>query len=81
MPLYEFLDGIRIYLYFNDHLPPHFHALYGEYEILIDIRLCSVHKGDFPIKQLKKVIQFAKENQEELLELFFQFNPNTRRHE
>jgi hypothetical protein len=54
MPLYEFLDGIRIYLYFNDHLPPHFHALYGEYEILIDIRLCSVHKGDFPLSSLKR---------------------------
>jgi hypothetical protein len=29
--------GILIQMYFGDHAPPHFHALYAEFEALIDI--------------------------------------------
>jgi hypothetical protein len=29
--------GIIIWIYYNDHNPPHFHATYGEFEILIRI--------------------------------------------
>jgi hypothetical protein len=30
--------GIVIQMFWREHAPPHFHALYGEYEALIDIR-------------------------------------------
>lgn len=38
MPPVSFFYGISIYLYYRDHSPPHFHALYGgdEAEIRID---------------------------------------------
>ena len=29
--------GIIIRMYYNDHAPPHFHAVYGEDEVLIEI--------------------------------------------
>lgn len=29
--------GIVIYMYFSDHNPPHFHAIYAEYEALVRI--------------------------------------------
>jgi len=31
--------GIAIYLYYQDHGPPHFHAIYGEHEATISARL------------------------------------------
>ena len=38
MPVYDFLDGIKICIFMNDHVPPHIHASKGEYESLIDIK-------------------------------------------
>lgn len=31
MPRISEFFGIFIYFYFEDHNPPHFHAIYGEY--------------------------------------------------
>lgn len=37
MPVISRFYGIVIKMYFNDHTPPHFHALYGEYNGVFDI--------------------------------------------
>lgn len=37
MPLLSEFDGIKIYVYWNDHMPPHFHAEYNGADILVDI--------------------------------------------
>lgn len=29
--------GIVIFMNFNDHNPPHFHANYGDFEIIVEI--------------------------------------------
>jgi hypothetical protein len=34
----QFLLRILIQIFWQEHAPPHFHALYGEFEALIDIR-------------------------------------------
>ena len=78
MPLFEKFNGIEIHVYYNEHLPAHIHAKYGEYEVLIDIRKLTIYVGKFPSKPLKNVIVFIKENQEELLEMFYKFNPELR---
>ena len=31
------LNGIIILMNYKDHLPPHFHAIYNEYEIIVNI--------------------------------------------
>jgi len=40
--------GIVIYMYFGDHNPPHFHAIYGEHEAQIRIDDGSVLRGFLP---------------------------------
>lgn len=70
MPTYFSFDGIKIDLYFNDHTPPHFHAIYAEYEELIEIQTLETYQGKLPSKQHKKVIKWAKENQEILMEIW-----------
>ena len=37
MPEISRFLGIVIAMFYNDHAPPHFHAMYGELEIRVDI--------------------------------------------
>jgi len=38
MQTLHIIDSIKIDVYSRDHLPPHFHAIYAEHEILIEIK-------------------------------------------
>jgi hypothetical protein len=48
MPTIETIDGIKILLYSNDHVPPHFYVWYGEYRAIIDIQILKIIKGELP---------------------------------
>jgi Domain of unknown function (DUF4160) len=78
MPELDRISGIRVCVFSRDHLPPHFHAFYGEYEALIDIREGTVIAGGLPRKKLHEVLEYLAENHEDLLETFYQLNPNLR---
>jgi hypothetical protein len=45
MPRVSEFFGIAIYMYYNDHLPPHFHAEYGEHEAIYEIDTLDVTRG------------------------------------
>ena len=61
-------DGIKIYINYNDHNPPHFHAAYEAQEAIIDIKKCKISEGKLPDKKLKSVLTWAKNNMQKLLE-------------
>lgn len=79
MPIISFFDGIKILLFSNDHLPPHFHVYYAEYKALIEIDSLEIIRGELPNKQFSKVVEWAKLNKENLLETFYQLNPSLRK--
>jgi len=54
MPTIDFFDGIKINVYNGEHRPPHIHAVYGEFEVLLIIENCKIYSGFLPGKQLKK---------------------------
>lgn len=60
--------GIKIFMNWNDHRPPHFHATYGGDEVLVSIGDIEVLEGDFPNKQLKMLLGWAALHQDELME-------------
>lgn len=62
MPTIHLLNSIKILMYFNDHAPPHFHAKYNEYEVLIVIETLEIYAGSFPKKQLNAVLEWAAAN-------------------
>lgn len=68
MPIICMFRGIKIYMYWNDHMPPHFHAKYGGDEVIISINDLEAIEGNIPHKQLKMVLGWAAFHQEELLE-------------
>ena len=67
MPEISRFLGIVIAMYYRDHAPPHFHALYGEHEVTIDIATGLVN-GDFPRRALAHVQEWRTLHKEELAE-------------
>jgi len=68
MPTISAFYGILIQMFWNDHAPPHFHALYAEYEVLIDIHTFGVVRGTMPRRALALILEWASQHREELLE-------------
>ena len=66
MPEISRFFGIIIYIYYNEHQPAHFHAVYGEYEALIMIDTLSILSGHLPARALGLVMEWASLHQEEL---------------
>ncbi len=66
MPTIAIIGGVKIYIYFADHAPPHFHAVFGEDEALIRISDLSVMAGRLPPAKLKRVQNWARDNQAEI---------------
>lgn len=60
--------GIVIYMYFNDHNPPHFHALYAEHEGQIRIDDGEVIEGSLPRTAARLVRQWLELHRDELME-------------
>ena len=58
--------GIVIQMYFGDHGPPHFHALYGAQNVPIDIDTLQSRAGRLPARQHASVLRWARLRQSEL---------------
>ena len=74
MPTVKIIDSIKILIYFQDHVPPHFHAQYNEYEELIEIATLETYAGGIPSRQRKKVVEWAGKNQIYLQSKWDEFN-------
>ncbi|MBV5303085.1 MAG: DUF4160 domain-containing protein [Chlorobium sp.] len=67
MPEISRFLGIIIRMYIRgEHVPPHFHAEYGEYEITVDIET-GVVNGRFPRRALSAVLDWYILHQQELM--------------
>jgi len=45
VPVISRFYGITIRMFYNDHAPPHFHAVHGEHELLVGIDPVVVIRG------------------------------------
>jgi len=66
MPQISQFFGIVIYMYFNEHLPSHFHAEYGEAEAVYRIDTLDVIRGKLPRRAHALVIEWATLHRPEL---------------
>jgi hypothetical protein len=58
--------GIVITMYYRDHEPPHFHALYGEHQAQIVIATLGPLSGELPPRALRLVREWAALHRAEL---------------
>jgi hypothetical protein len=54
-------------MYYRDHAPPHFHAIYAEHEAEIEIATAAVLDGKLPRSARNLVTQWAAAHRGELL--------------
>lgn len=67
MPTISRFYGIVIRMYFADHPPPHFHAVYSGEEAVIGIESGDVLRGSLPERALRLVREWALIHRAELL--------------
>jgi len=66
MPVISRFLGIIILMYWRDHNPPHFHAKYGDYEILVSLE-GQIMEGRFPKRALRLVLEWMDMHRDELM--------------
>ena len=71
MPEISRFLGIVIYMFFNEHNPPHFHAEYNEHKASIFIDTLGLMEGKLPSKVMSLVVEWAQEHQDELLKNWY----------
>ena len=62
--------GIFILMNFSDHHPPHFHAWYGDYKIIVNIK-DGVVKGEMPGRAVKLILEWLELHRDELMENWY----------
>lgn len=67
MPEIRRFYGIIIYMFYNEHNRPHFHAEYQDFEGIIEIE-SGIIKGKTPRRALKLIFEWIDLHKDELLE-------------
>lgn len=75
MPEISRFYGILIYMYADDHNPPHFHVIYEGEEAMIDIQDGHI-TGSLPRRALRLVYEWLDIHKDELLENWNQLKNN-----
>lgn len=55
-------------MFYNDHEPPHFHAIYGEYRAVVGIDPIQMLQGELPRRAQSLVFEWAALHQRELID-------------
>lgn len=66
MPRISEFYGIIIYMYYRDHAPPHFHAVYSGSEAEVAIDTLETLDGYLPHRAMSLVKEWARLHQGEL---------------
>ena len=67
MPEISRFYGITVKMYYGDHAPPHFHAEYGDDELVVQIDPVAELAGYLPRRAAGMVLDWAVIHQAELL--------------
>ena len=68
MPTISRFFGILIQMYLDDHPPPHFHVIYGEFEAKIAVDTLELLRGRLPRRVQALVLEWAMMHRSELRE-------------
>lgn len=77
-PLLLLKQGVRIFIFLRNHLPPHIHVQYADDEAIVSIRTGEIIKGYLPSRKLLVVQTWLNEGDVKwrVEEIFFELNPH-----
>jgi len=67
MPIIAIVDGVEIKVFWNDHNPPHIHAVLAEHNCCISIVTGAIMSGTLPKAKFRKVVRWLEDNQTEAM--------------
>ena len=68
MPTIAIFDGIIIQMFFEDHDPPHVHAIYSGAKALVRIEDGEIIRGALPRRQVRVVGDWVRLRHADLME-------------
>jgi hypothetical protein len=68
MPQISYFLGVIIRMFYRDHNPPHFHAVYADFEGIIDIEKNEIIGGELPPRVLGIVTEWSAIHKAELMD-------------
>lgn len=74
MPTVHRLARATIYIYPDDHPPPHFHMRGPHSNVQVEIETLQVMRGSYRAVDLAEAITWAKQNRQLLREKWSEFN-------
>ncbi len=67
MPEISRFLGISVRMFYDEHGPPHFHAVYAEYAVVVDIHT-GIVQGRFPPRALRHLLEWYHQHQTDLMD-------------
>jgi hypothetical protein len=67
MPILSRFNGVVVFMNYNDHPPPHFHARHADHEITVEIASGTV-VGTFPAGVRRMILKWMILHKAELLD-------------
>ena len=68
MPEISRFYGIIIRMFYDDHAPPHFHAVYSGSELVVGISPIEIRQGKASTRVRSMVLEWAALHQSELMD-------------
>ena len=75
MPLIDTYCGMKIHVYYGDHLPPHVNVYYNEYHMAIAVESGISLIGRLPVNQQRLIKKWIIKNSDWALNMFYRVNP------
>jgi hypothetical protein len=70
------IGNIRLWVYANDHLPPHFHVLSPDAEAIVEIATFEVLAGALPRgANADEAMEWARQNRDQIIAEWNRVNP------
>lgn len=66
MPTLQRFGAVSVRMYADDHLPPHFHVVGPEFQVLVRISDLAVIAGEARPAQLREALHWAEAHRESL---------------
>lgn len=74
MPTVQRLSRVTLYVYADDHVPPHFHMRGQNSNALVDIESLQVIKGRYDRHDYAEAVAWASRNQDVLRQIWSDLN-------